>query len=102
MSIVNSTLGTSATTVYTSSGSSAISVIYVCNNSASTIIFDVFLAPFGETAAVTNQIYKDVSLDAGDTYILDSEKIFLGDQDKVIMQASEADSLRCTVSFVQI
>jgi hypothetical protein len=102
MSIVNSTLGTSATIVYSSSGNSAISVIYVCNNGVSVVTFDVYLVPFGEAAATTNQIYKDISLDAGDTYILDSEKIFLSDQDKVVMQASASNSLRCTVSSVQV
>lgn len=102
MAITNTTIGNTATIVYSSSGNSAISVIYVCNTSASTVTFDVHLVPFGEGATVTNQIYKAISLDAADTYILDSEKIFLSDQDRVIMIASDASALRCTVSSVGV
>jgi hypothetical protein len=102
MSITNTTLGNTSTTVYTSSGNSAVTVIYVCNTSASTVTFDVFLVPVGDVAADVNQIYKDVSLDSGDTYILDSEKIFLDNDDRIIMIASASDSLRCTVSSVEV
>jgi hypothetical protein len=102
MAITNTTIGTTATIVYSSSGNSAVSVIYVCNTSASTVTFDVHLVPFGEGAAVTNQIYKSISLDASDTYILDSEKIFLGNQDRIVMIASESSALRCAVSSVQV
>jgi hypothetical protein len=102
MAITNTTIGTTATIVYTSSGNSAVSVIYVCNTSASTVTFDVHLTPFGEGAVVTNQIYKEISLDAGDTYILDTEKIFLGNQDRIVMIASDSSALRCTVSFVNV
>lgn len=102
MAITNTTIGNTETIVYTSSGDSAVSVIYVCNTSASTVTFDVHLAPFGEGAAVTNQIYKEISLDANDTYILDTEKIFLSDQDRIVMVASDASALRCTVSSVQV
>jgi hypothetical protein len=102
MAIVNSTLGTSASIVYTSAGNTAISVIYICNTSESAATFNIFLVPFGESAASTNQIYFSVPLEAEDTFILDSEKIFLSDQDKIFMQSSVGSALRCTISFVQI
>ena len=102
MAITNTTIGNTATAVYTSSGNSAVSVVYVCNTSASTVTFDVHLVPFGGSASATNQIYKSVSLDADDTYILDTEKIFLSNQDSIVMVASDASALRCTVSSVEV
>ena len=73
MAITQATLGTSSTTLYTSVGNTAITVISFCNTSAGPVIFDLHVVPDGGTLAGTNIVYKTVSVAATDTYIIDTE-----------------------------
>lgn len=102
MAIAQQLLGTSATTIYTSSGSSATTAMFFMNNDASARTLDVHIVPNGGTAGVTNQIIKDLNIDAADTYILNLEKIVLDNGDTIQALASSTNSIYATVSYVGI
>lgn len=90
----------SYTTVYTSTGQSVTSVIYICNTGTAQA-FDLHLVSSGGSANATNIIYKAVPVTANDTYVLDKEKIVLGNGDFIAARAASFDlTLIATVSYM--
>lgn len=102
MAIAQELVSNSATTIYTSSGNSATTCIFFMNDNASARTLDVYIVPNGDSAATTTQIIKSLSIDAGDTYILNAEKIVLADGDTIQATASATSSIYATVSYVGI
>lgn len=103
MSITNYVLVTSPANIYSSSGNTVVSTMYFCNNHTSAINLNVFLLPNGATVANLNyQIYKDVQLASGDTYVVDMEKLVLANGDKISANATVANVVTATVSYVGI
>jgi hypothetical protein len=104
MSISNTTLNTYVAPVYTSSGSTALTALYFCNtDSANTIQITIHAVPYGGTVSNTTMIYNSISLTAGDTYVIDTEKLILssGDTIQALKSASTAN-VSVTVSYVGI
>ncbi len=102
MALSQTTLTTSASTVYTSTGNSAISTMYLCNYSASDRTVTIYLVQSGSFATNVNIIYKDVPIAAGDTYIIDTERLILGNGDSVQALASAVSSITMTVSYIGV
>ena len=74
MAITNSLLTTgSAANVYVSSGSSAITAMYLCNIDTVPRTVDIYVCPSGNTlTTASTRIYSAVNLQTGDTYVVDS------------------------------
>lgn len=89
MPLINTTLDTATTEIYSSIGDTGVSVIYFCNTGGA-LTFNLYLVPSGGTALPTNLVYNNVQIAANDTYVMDTEKLILGDGDKIIAQASIA------------
>lgn len=104
MAITNSLLTTgAAANVYVSSGSSAITAIYLCNIDSTARTFDVYVCPTGNTVTpLSTRIYSGIQIQAGDTYVIDSEKLILGSGDMLKANASASDSISMTVSYIGI
>ena len=102
MALSQSTLTTSASAVYTSTGNTAISTMYLCNYSASDRTVTIYLVQSGSFATNVNIIYKDVPIAAGDTYIIDTERLILGSGDSVQALASAVSSITMTVSYIGV
>lgn len=102
MALSQSTLTTSASAVYTSTGNTAISTMYLCNYSASDRTVTIYLVQSGSFATNVNIIYKDVPIAAGDTYIIDTERLILGNGDSVQALASAVSSITMTVSYIGV
>ena len=104
MAITNSLLTTGdAANVYVSSGSSAITAIYLCNIDSTARTFDVYVCPSGTVLTTVNtRIYSSIQLQAGDTYVIDSEKLILGNGDMLKANASASNSISMTVSYIGI
>jgi len=81
MALTSTTLTTTADSIYTSAGGSAITAMYFCNTSDRTIMFNVFAVPNTEIPTNNRLIYYKVQLTAHDTYVIDNEKLILGDGD---------------------
>ena len=103
MAISNRVLTTSAANIYTSSGNTVISTMYFCNYDSSARTIDLWALPNGATVANVNyQIYKSVQLAAGDTYVVDMEKLVLSNGDKIMAVCSQNSAVTATVSYVGI
>ena len=103
MAITNYILGTSPANIYSSSGNTVVSTMYFCNNHTAAINLNVFLLPNGATVGNLNyQIYKDVQLASGDTYVVDMEKLVFANGDKIQANSTTANVVTATVSYVGI
>jgi len=102
MALAQATLTTSYVTQYTSSGDSAITTIHVCNTSAGAIIFDLCIVPSGGTASDSTIAYKTVTVAATDTYIIDTEKLVLGNGDFIAAKDDTGSVTVMTISYVSI
>jgi len=95
-------IGTSATTVYTSSGTTAITCMFFMNDNASARTLSVHVVQSGGTASSTNQLVKNISIDPADSYVINLEKLVLSNGDTVQCLASVGSSIFPTVSSVTI
>jgi hypothetical protein len=102
MALSQSTLTTSASAVYTSTGNTAVTTMYLCNFSGSDRTVSVYLVPNTDTADNGTIIYKDVPIAAGDTYVIDTERLVLANGDTVQALASATTSVTMTVSYVGV
>ena len=102
MAISQATVGTSATTIYTSSGNSATTCVFLMNNNAAARTVQIYVVPSGGSAGVTTQIIKDLVIDGADTYVFNTEKIFLATGDFIQVTASAVTSIYATVSYMTI
>jgi len=99
MAISSQTVDITPTSVYTSTGESIVSVIYLCNTGAGPLTFNVHLVPSGNVPDSTNLIYWAVNLTTSDTYVIDTEKLILDDGDFISVQAS-ALGMVATVCYI--
>jgi hypothetical protein len=104
MAISNYILSTSPANIFVSSGgANVISTMHFCNNHDNTVILNVYALPNGQTVANTNnRIYANLQITSGDTYVVDMEKIVLGNGDKIAASASNADVMTATISYVGV
>jgi hypothetical protein len=102
MALSQSTLTASASTVFTSLGNNAVTTMYLCNYSASDRTVTIYLVPSGFSPGTTNIIYKDIPIAAGDTYIIDTERLVLSNGDTIQAFASSTASITMTVSYIGV
>jgi hypothetical protein len=103
MAINNTRLtGGAASSIYTSSNSSAITTLYLCNTTGATVTCNVYVVPSGGVASANNAIYVNHSIAAQVTYIIDSEKLILENGDTIQANCSAADSVTATISSIGI
>ena len=104
MAITNSLITTgAAANVYVSSGASAITAMYLCNIDTTARTFDIYVCPSGNTLTpASTRIYSAVQIQAGDTYVVDSEKLILSSGDMIKANTSGASAIAMTVSFIGI
>ena len=95
-------VGTSATTVYTSSGTTAITCMFFMNENGTARTLSVHVVQNGGSLATTNQIVKNITIDPADTYVINLEKLVLSNGDMIQCVASAASSIMPTVSSVTI
>jgi hypothetical protein len=104
MAITNSLLTTgSAANVYVSSGASAITAMYLCNIDSTARTFDIYVCPSGTIITpASTRIYSTVNLQAGDTYVVDSEKLILSSGDMIKANTSGTSAISMTISYIGI
>lgn len=100
MAISSTTLTLATTNIYTSSLNSVVSVMYFCNQGGSAANLNVWATAGNLTASAGNLIYREIQLAAGDTYVVDMEKLVLADGD--FISANTGGTINATVSYVGI
>ena len=102
MAIQNTLLSTVTSNIYVSTGNSAITSVYFCNNGASAALINVYAVPSGNSASANTRIYNNVQLASADTYVLDVEKLILSNGDTIQANASANVSVAATISYIGI
>jgi hypothetical protein len=104
MSITTTAVGNSNTTVYTSSNSSAITDLTLCNYSASNVTVSLHVVPSGDTAGNGNVMLDTLTIGAHDTYVLygGSEKLLLDNSDFISVICSATTSVTAIASYTAI
>lgn len=111
MAISNTAIGTSETTIFTSSGSNAITTIIVCNvatfnpslpTDGQTNLY-LYAVPAGTSSLSTTQlIVNGLPIPAGETVTFDQEKIVLGNGDYLVAKSDSPANLVVTVSTLVV
>jgi hypothetical protein len=102
MAIQNANLTTVATSIYTSTGNSATTVMHFCNYANNGATANVWVVPSGFTANSLTIIYSNVTLTSGQTLVVDTEKLILGNGDSIYANVSANLSVSSTISYIGI
>lgn len=104
MSISTQAIGNTATTVYTSSGNSAVTYMTVTNFTGSAVAVDINLVPSGDSVGNVNLVADSLEIAANDTYQLyaGGEKLLLENGDFISCTANTAASLNAVISYTSI
>lgn len=103
MAIKNTPLTTTAQSIFTSVGNTAVTTIHLCNYSSSPVQANVYVAP--STANVANSttiIYGNVTITAYNTLIIYQEKFIFANGDTVFANVSASNAVSATVSSIGI
>jgi hypothetical protein len=107
MSISRKLLSTAQDVVYESSGETAVVVAYFCNKGGSSAYINIYVTDTNDTNTANVDysnctIYSNTEITAGDTLILDVEKIILGSGNCLQANASANNSVVATVSWTSV
>ena len=103
MAIKNTSLTTTAQSIFTSVGNTVVSTIHLCNYTGSAVQANVYLAPStGNVANGSTIIYGNVTITAYNTLIIYQEKFILANGDTVYANVSAPSSVTATVSSTGI
>ena len=114
MTIDNANVGSSTPAVVATgaSGGTAITALYLCNNSTEAAIVNVYACKTGEGAndgnmgdSTTNMniIYRELTISAKDTYVIDTEKLILGSGDTLQVETTDSSGqIVATVSKLDL
>ena len=90
--------------VFEASADTAVTSIHLCNITNSDAVIDIYLLPNdGSTTVPTenNKIYNSLTIQATDSYIIDTDKMILSSGDKIYVQnADSSGQVIVTVSTI--
>ncbi len=94
---------TNSTQIYLSDGESGVTTLMICNHHASSnAVVNVWVVPDGTVAGNSNQILKNLTIVASDTFVMDMEKLVLSDGDSIIAQADVSDVVNAVISSMAV
>lgn len=104
MAIQTTQVGNTATTVYTSSGNSAVTYVSLTNYTGSAVDIDLHIVPNGDSVGNVNTVVKTLTVDATDTFYFygGGEKLLLGNADTIVATANTATSINAVISYTNI
>ena len=102
MAITSNALDTTTGNIFvsTSTNGDAVTTMYFCNRDSSTRTFNLYLVPAGGSANVNNIAYSNKTVTAGDTYIIDWEKLVLSTGDMIQATSNVANAIVASVSTI--
>jgi hypothetical protein len=94
---------TAHTDIFVSSGENGVTTLMICNHTPSVdAVVDVWVVPNGTSRGNANQILKSLTIVAGDTFVMDMEKLVLSNGDKIIAQSNTADTVNAVISSMAV
>jgi hypothetical protein len=100
MTIRNTQIATIPTQIFLADQQQAITTMVFCNVSTLTTTVSVFAVPFGASAGITTQIINEVEIPPTETFVMDTERLVLEDNDTIQAQSSLNNGITATVSSV--
>jgi len=101
MAITNTSLDTYYQEIYHSYGENAVTTIYLCNTSSSTVRVDLHACKANTTPSTSNIIYYQLPIAAGDTYVIDTEKLIL-ETDDTLQATSDTGNAAVVATTISI
>lgn len=100
MAIQNTQLNsTSVLQVFSATNQTALTTVVFCNISASTnTTVNVYAVPYGGAINGSTQIINALPLTAGETFVLDTERFILEQNDSIWVQSTASNCVTVTVS----
>lgn len=103
MALNSTNLTTTTTPIYTSSGETAAMTFYFSNYSTSAnVTFSLWAVKSGQLPSNVNVLYSNVAVQAGDTYVMDIERIFLDNGDSMQAYCSANNAMSATLTYSQV
>lgn len=94
---------TNSTVVYQSVGESGVTTLVICNHhGSSNAVVNVWVVPDGAVAGNANQILKNLTIVASDTFVMDMEKLVLDDGDTIVAQSDIGDVVNAVISSMAV
>jgi len=116
MAITNNFIDATITTIYTSSGETAVTSMIFCNyadvdniggspgsvlTDADTFL-DLHIVKSGDTFSDENKILHQLKIPGGETFIMDTERLVLENGDTIQAQTTSPATISVTVSSVAV
>lgn len=103
MSLQSTYLTTTASSVYTSSGTNAAMTFYVANYSTTAnAMFSIWAVPSGGTPSNLNVLYSNISVSSGDTYLASTERLFLDNGDQIYARSNVNSVMSITLTYTSV
>lgn len=102
MAIAQNAITTAGATLHTSSGTTAVTAIYLMNNHTGTVVVQLHVVTDGNSIGASNKIIKNLSIAAGDTYVIDTERLVLDNNDTIQATADVDSVVYSTISYVGV
>lgn len=81
----------------------AVTIMILCNTDASTdVTVDIHVVAAGDAAGDSNKIMHNLSIPAGESFSLDTEKFVMEENDGIQVVASVANIVTVTSSYVRV
>ena len=102
MAITNIQVGTGiGTEAFEATADTAVTVIYITNKTDGDGTVDIYVVPNGASVSANHLIYSQLSVQARDTYIIDTEKMILETGAKIYIAAPDsAAQFNATISTI--
>jgi hypothetical protein len=104
MSLISTTVSTTTTAIYTSSGNTAITWLSLCNYSAGNVTANVYAVPSPGSAGTTNIILSELEIQTKDTYQIytGNEKLIMANGDSIHIDASANAAVTVVASYTSV
>lgn len=101
MSLVTGNVTTAVSTMYTSSGNTAVMFFSLTNYSAANVTANVYVVPNGSSASNLNMVVSQLNITTHDTYQLyaGNEKLLLANGDTIQANCSANNSISVVSSY---
>ena len=92
---------TTGSAAFTASADTAVTVIYITNKTDGDGTVDVYVVPNGASVSANHLVYTQLSIQARDTYVVDTEKMILETGAKIYIAAPDsAAQFNATISTI--
>ena len=102
MAITNFQVGTgTGSAAFTASADTAVTVMYITNKTDGNGTVDIYVVPNGASVSANHLVYTQLSIQARDTYVVDTEKMILETGAKIYIAAPDsAAQFNATISTI--